>query len=121
MFSGRRLTLGEAVDLEIQVNTTTRRSAVLDFPEEDEMSDLSAVDFVNAVVVWSEDDATVNDPDHEFVWDAYKRLYGGIRDNVLGKQDKGDVIYYKMPDDVLIAFSYPPGDGAIYDFKNKED
>ena len=77
------------------------------------------MDFRLAELVWEEDDVTCSDPAHETVWVAYHRLYGGSKSDALRKQDCQDVVYYTMPDDVVVAGSYP-GNSAIYDFKKTD-
>ena len=64
--------------------------------------------------VWSEDDATTHDPDHEHVEKAYKRLVGREFDtrDAIRVNDQGDAIEYEMPEGWFVIMSYP-GNSAI--------
>lgn len=65
--------------------------------------------------LWSEDDATVSDPDHERLEAAFHRLFGRpfSRSEAIGGLDVGDAVFYLLPNDIVVCSSYP-GNDAIY-------
>lgn len=65
--------------------------------------------------IWSEDDCTVHDPDHETLHKAWKRLFDEDFDARLATdyEDFGDGTYYTMPNGYSVFASYP-GASEIY-------
>lgn len=65
--------------------------------------------------LWSEDDATVSDPDHERLEAAFQRLFGRVfsRSEAVDGLDVGDAVFYLLPNDIVVCCSYP-GNDAIY-------
>jgi hypothetical protein len=70
------------------------------------------------IKVWLEDDVTVYDPDHEGIYEAYKRIVGESLDlkQAVRRKDLGDSIRYFMPNGYVVTMSYPGNDSI-----HKED
>ena len=64
-------------------------------------------------ILWREDEATTQDPDHETLDMAYKRLFGEPFDRTRARhEDHGDHDKYFMPNGVVVTTSYP-GNNSI--------
>lgn len=73
-----------------------------------------------ATRVWSEDEATVSDPDHETVNEAFLRIYKVPVPRPLETWDAGDAVYELLPASLVVVRSYP-GNDEILAFAVEED
>ena len=66
--------------------------------------------------VWTEDDCTTNDPDHESLCAAWLRLFSHPLDykRAVKEEDGGDGHSYLMPNGYIAWASYPGG-SSIYE------
>ena len=67
---------------------------------------------INVKTLWTEDDATTSDPDHETIRMAWKRLFDEDFDVVkeqsgVLKIDHGDADEYRFPDGRIALATYP--------------
>jgi hypothetical protein len=68
------------------------------------------------VKVWAEDDATVHDPDHETLKEAYFRLYGEPLEyaRAILVADLGDADEYTFPNGAIVLATFP-GNSVIFE------
>jgi hypothetical protein len=60
-----------------------------------------------AKTIWSEDDATTSQFDHESLDKAYYRIYKQPISNCLGSWGGGDLIFKLLPQGIVVVESYP--------------
>lgn len=60
-------------------------------------------------VVWSEDDATLADPDHEGLSRVLRSLYPTGLSRLVETYDVGDAVFYRYADGRVVSSSHPGG------------
>ena len=63
--------------------------------------------------VWTEDDATTGQLDHETMSQAFKRIYKLVMPTPLETWDDGETIYKKLPAGLVACASYPGNSGIV--------
>ena len=66
-----------------------------------------------ATRVWSEDDVTVGQSDHETVDRAFMRIYGVQMLDPLETWDDGDSFYKRLPMGIVVIESFPGNSGIV--------
>ena len=76
-----------------------------------ELLDLAVPEWARWPKVWTEDDATTSDPDHETVDEAWEERYGSRpdRSQSILTYDGGDCECHLMPGERVLVASYPGG------------